>query len=236
MLHSLHQSDINIKSCVKLYVLHKYKINTCRSTRRNKKNIWTRKVTHSYMKKKTSCSKVCYLFLISFHFMLFHIVSFYMYFHFIFISFYINYILLLCCILFLYFAAGGFIPMIPEVVLVRDISNRSVTLTWSRRSTSEPVAFVVHEREERRPQHLRHWTVAHLVSSHCQRMSKKISFFTCSASNMGRSKLTLFTMLWIVSNRKSHQFRLGLLKIFSIEKKEKQHVLCTLHFLFMFIT
>jgi hypothetical protein len=42
-------------------------------------------------------------------------------------------------------------------------------------------------------------------------------------------------MLWRVSNRKSHQFCLGLLKIFLIEKKKEQHILCTLQFLFKFM-
>jgi hypothetical protein len=54
---------------------------------------------------------------------------------------------------------------------------------------------------------------------------RKSPFSACLASSMGRSKLNLFTMLWRVSNRKSHQFRWGLLKIFSIEKQKKQHVL-----------
>jgi hypothetical protein len=31
-------------------------------------------------------------------------------------------------------------------------------------------------------------------------------------------------MLWRVFNRKSHQFHLGLLKIFSIEQKKTQHI------------
>jgi hypothetical protein len=50
---------------------------------------------------------------------------------------------------------------------------------------------------------------------------------------LGRSKLNLFTMLWRVSNRKSHHICLGLLKIFSIEKKKEHHILCTLNSLFM---
>lgn len=59
--------------------------------------------------------------------------------------------------------ASYFIPMTPELVLVRDMGNRSVTLTWSRPGTREPVVFVVQEREQIGSQNLRQWTAAHLV-------------------------------------------------------------------------
>ena len=55
--------------------------------------------------------------------------------------------------------------MTPDVVLVRDLSNHSVTLTWSPPpNTPSPIVYVVQEKEESGPRHLRHWAEAHLVS------------------------------------------------------------------------
>ncbi|KAL8614868.1 hypothetical protein ACOMHN_059207 [Nucella lapillus] len=53
--------------------------------------------------------------------------------------------------------AGYFIPVRPEVVLVRDVTNHSVTLTWSRPDTPSHIVYVVQEKEEN------HWAEAHLV-------------------------------------------------------------------------
>ncbi|KAK7104273.1 hypothetical protein V1264_019023 [Littorina saxatilis] len=59
--------------------------------------------------------------------------------------------------------AGYFIPPTPEVSLVRDKLTNSVTLTWTRPETTSSIVYVVQEKEESGPQHLRHWSEAHIM-------------------------------------------------------------------------
>ncbi|XP_076463956.1 uncharacterized protein LOC143296084 [Babylonia areolata] len=54
--------------------------------------------------------------------------------------------------------AGYFIPLTPEVVLVRDVTNHSVTLTWSTPDAAPShIVYVVQEKEKN------DWAEAHLV-------------------------------------------------------------------------